>query len=78
MSRTKSGGPADVHPPVLLRIEKGEPDLSEVAAVIAVLLPRLTAAAPASLRPARAVARWRRPERTRHFQGPRTWHAGTR
>ncbi|MFF3753456.1 acyl-CoA carboxylase epsilon subunit [Streptomyces sp. NPDC002018] len=66
--------------PLLLRIEKGEPDLLELGAVTAVLLQRLTAPAPETggRARARAVARWRRPERSRDFPGPRTWQDSPR
>ncbi|MFD3701221.1 acyl-CoA carboxylase epsilon subunit [Streptomyces sp. NPDC058646] len=62
--------------PHLLRIEKGSPDASELAALTAVLLARAAAAGaePDDVsRRQRAVARWRRPERAAGFAGPRSW-----
>ncbi|MFE4171438.1 acyl-CoA carboxylase subunit epsilon [Streptomyces sp. NPDC056909] len=73
-----SDGPARAYAPLLLRIEKGEPDLHELGAITAVLLQRLTAAAPETEGRARAAARWRRPERSRDFPGPRTWQDSPR
>ncbi|MEU4076441.1 acyl-CoA carboxylase subunit epsilon [Streptomyces venezuelae] len=58
----------------LFRVEKGAPSAEELAAVTAVLLARTQetqAPAPA----ARPVAGWRRLERARGFDGPRTWHS---
>jgi hypothetical protein len=67
----------NAEPPVLLRIEKGEPDLTEIGALTAVLYARLrsTVDPPA---PARVAARWRRPERLASFTDPRTWRNTTR
>ena len=67
-------------PPLLLRVEKGQPDLVELAALAAVLrarsaVLRAQAAAPAEpvARPSSPKARWRRPERGQGFAGARTW-----
>ncbi|MEU6918099.1 acyl-CoA carboxylase subunit epsilon [Streptomyces olindensis] len=62
---------------VLLRIEKGDPDAHEVAAVTAALLQRLTARPAEPDPPCRARAGWRRPERSPGFRGPRTWQDTT-
>jgi hypothetical protein len=65
----------------LFRIEKGSPAPEELAALAAVLLSR---AAPADdgpggpSGPRRAVAPWRRPERARGFDGPRSWQGAGR
>ncbi|WP_406257376.1 acyl-CoA carboxylase subunit epsilon [Streptomyces chartreusis] len=78
------GGPAGGDPdrayaPVLLLIEKGEPSPLEIGVITAVLFQRLTAlsppetAGPAGEGQARPAARWRRPERSQGFAGPRTW-----
>ncbi|MFJ3705780.1 MULTISPECIES: acyl-CoA carboxylase epsilon subunit [Streptomyces] len=63
----------------MLRIEKGGPDLLEIGAVTAVLLRRLGAgASPEPGVRTTARARWRRPERSRDYPGPRTWQDDTR
>ncbi|MER5964962.1 acyl-CoA carboxylase subunit epsilon [Streptomyces sp. NPDC002057] len=67
-------------PAHLFRVEKGAPSAEELAAVTAVLLARTQEApGPAAPGPAapvsRSVAGWRRPERARGFDGPRTWHS---
>jgi hypothetical protein len=64
-------------PPVLLRIEKGDADLTEIGALTAILYARLksTVDSPA---PARTAAHWRRPERLASFTDPRTWRNNTR
>jgi hypothetical protein len=62
----------------LIRVEKGNLDPVELAALTAVLLVRAAAAGadPDDLsRRERAVARWRMPERAGGFQGPRTWQS---
>ncbi|MDT9687564.1 acyl-CoA carboxylase subunit epsilon [Streptomyces sp. P9(2023)] len=64
-----TGGPV----PALLRIEKGDPDPAELAAVTTALLTRLTAVAPRAEGQDRPRAAWRRPERSPGFRGPRTW-----
>ncbi|WP_435973396.1 acyl-CoA carboxylase subunit epsilon [Streptomyces sp. Qhu_M48] len=62
-------------PAHLFRVEKGAPSAEELAAVTAVLLAR-TQDAPVPAAPvSRSVAGWRRPERARGFDGPRTWHS---
>ncbi|MGW1884452.1 acyl-CoA carboxylase subunit epsilon [Streptomyces sp. NPDC001970] len=60
----------------LVRVERGNPDAEELAALTAVLLTRVAAvgAEPDDVsRRGRASTRWRRPERARGFRGPRTW-----
>lgn len=61
----------------LIRVERGSPDDAELAALTAVLLATAAAAegAPEEDSDAdRAVAPWRRPERSAgFFAGPRTW-----
>ncbi|MET7501760.1 acyl-CoA carboxylase subunit epsilon [Streptomyces microflavus] len=59
--------------PALLRIEKGDPDPAELAAVTTALLTRLTAEPPQAEEEDRPCASWRRLERAPGFQGPRTW-----
>ncbi|WP_156727224.1 acyl-CoA carboxylase subunit epsilon [Streptomyces apocyni] len=64
----------------LIRVVKGDPSAAELAALTAVLLSRAaqTGAEPDDVsRGQRAVARWRRPERTRGYTGPRTWRMGS-
>ncbi|WP_369147314.1 acyl-CoA carboxylase subunit epsilon [Streptomyces sp. R44] len=61
-------------PAHLVRVEKGAPSPEELAAVTAVLLARAQEPATAAAAP-RAVAGWRRLERTGGFDGPRTWHS---
>ena len=58
--------------PVLFRVEKGELDAGELAALAAVLYARAARTTEAAT-PARAVARWRRPERAPVFASPRAW-----
>ncbi|HEY0168689.1 MAG TPA: acyl-CoA carboxylase subunit epsilon [Jatrophihabitans sp.] len=61
---------------VLLRIEKGQPEADELAALVAVLSTgRATAAAaePAGCSP--PPAPWRTPDQAPHFDPPRTWQA---
>ncbi|PSL46016.1 acyl-CoA carboxylase epsilon subunit-like protein [Saccharothrix carnea] len=62
----------DPQPGLLLRVEKGEPDAVELAALAAVLQRRVAAVAVAEEAPRRS-ARWRRPERVAGFAGARTW-----
>ncbi|MFD7441333.1 acyl-CoA carboxylase subunit epsilon [Streptomyces sp. NPDC059909] len=60
----------------LVRVERGNPDPEELAALTAVLLTRAAAvgAEPDDVsRRERAMTHWRRPERARGFRGPRTW-----
>ncbi|WP_367044712.1 acyl-CoA carboxylase epsilon subunit [Streptomyces sp. Je 1-332] len=64
----------------LLRVERGNLDAAELAALTAVLLARAAAvgAEPDDVsRQQRAVAQWRRPERVGPFQGPRTWRSAS-
>jgi hypothetical protein len=62
----------DRQPELLLRVEKGEPDPVELAALAAVLRLRSGGEARSESAPRRA-ARWRRPERVTGFAGARTW-----
>ncbi|MFZ3500591.1 acyl-CoA carboxylase subunit epsilon [Streptomyces sp. NBC_01298] len=58
----------------LLKVEKGNAEPEELAAITAILLAR--AAATPEYAPAAAVgsqAGWRRLERTPGFRGPRSW-----
>ncbi|MET9956851.1 acyl-CoA carboxylase epsilon subunit [Streptomyces sp. NPDC006339] len=69
-----------------LRIEKGNPDATELAALTAVLLARTAAladAAPAADEtsehaPVRRTARWRRLERRTRTGTPRSWRDDAR
>lgn len=60
----------------MLRIEKGSPTEAELAAVVAVLLCGSGVVAETEA-DRRVVALWRRPERARGFQGPRSWRSGS-
>ncbi|WP_280727469.1 acyl-CoA carboxylase subunit epsilon [Kitasatospora sp. MAA4] len=65
----------------LLRLERGSLDAEELAALTAVLHTRAAALAcePTGMScKGRAVARWRRLERTFGFDGPRTWRGAVR
>ncbi|MEU1282574.1 acyl-CoA carboxylase epsilon subunit [Streptomyces sp. NPDC005805] len=72
---------SETHDAHLIRVHRGAPTADELAALTAVLLAG-TAAAGAEpedvSRRQRAVARWRRPERSTGFDGPRTWRGGGR
>ncbi|MET9075764.1 acyl-CoA carboxylase epsilon subunit [Streptomyces sp. NPDC004232] len=62
----------------VLRIEKGSPDATELAALTAVLLARAAAVNPEQEHaegpePARRTARWRRLERRTRAGTPRSW-----
>ncbi|KOG90337.1 acyl-CoA carboxylase subunit epsilon [Streptomyces varsoviensis] len=59
----------------VVRVEKGEADAEELAAVTAVLLARAAAdRGRANLpRPRRTTAGWRRLERTPGFRAPHSW-----
>lgn len=57
----------------LIRVERGRPDDTELAALTAVLLARSATADAEQHEPVRPVALWRRPERAAGFVGPRTW-----
>ena len=67
-------------PEPILRVEKGNPDGDELAALTVVLLARLAASAAADTEAYGRLSRagWRRPERAPGFQGPRTWRAARR
>ncbi|MCJ0872478.1 acyl-CoA carboxylase subunit epsilon [Streptomyces sp. AP-93] len=58
----------------LLKVEKGNAEPEELAAITAILLAR-AAAAPeeTSAAAVRSQAGWRRLERTPGFRGPRSW-----
>ncbi|MFE5301566.1 acyl-CoA carboxylase epsilon subunit [Streptomyces sp. NPDC056632] len=82
---TPAAGPADT----FLRIEKGSPDATELAALTAVLLARTAAlsgaGAEADAEPgegadprSRRTARWRRLERRTRTGTPRSWRDDTR
>ncbi|MFE9750523.1 acyl-CoA carboxylase epsilon subunit [Saccharothrix saharensis] len=64
-------GPAG-GPEWVLRVEKGDPDPVEVAALAAVLRLRVVVVSAGEAVPRRS-ARWRRPERVAGFAGARTW-----
>ncbi|WNI18242.1 acyl-CoA carboxylase subunit epsilon [Actinacidiphila sp. ITFR-21] len=59
----------------LVRVEKGNADPEDVAALTAILLARAAAgdAGPQQARPARSTAGWRRLERTPGFRAPHSW-----
>ncbi|GAA3394568.1 acyl-CoA carboxylase epsilon subunit [Streptomyces roseoviridis] len=69
-----------------LRVEKGNPDAVELAALTAVLLARTAALAgtapaadePADHAPVRRTARWRRLERRTRTGTPRSWRDDAR
>ncbi|MGW4781908.1 acyl-CoA carboxylase subunit epsilon [Streptomyces filamentosus] len=59
-----------------LRIERGSADPEELAALVAVLFSRMTAAEePDGVSEGRPVARWQRPERAPGHHTPRSWRA---
>ncbi|MEV1119736.1 acyl-CoA carboxylase epsilon subunit [Actinosynnema sp. NPDC049800] len=66
-------GGQDLRPELLLRVEKGDPDPVELAALAAVLRLRAAAVAVVEEEVPRRAARWRRPERVAGFAGARTW-----
>jgi hypothetical protein len=61
----------------LLRVEKGQADPEELAAITAVLLARANAQPDSTSHgagaAARSTARWRRLERTPGFRAPHSW-----
>jgi hypothetical protein len=59
--------------PVLFRVEKGELDADELAALTAVLYARVSEMDNPPPRPTRPTARWRRLERAPAFASPRAW-----
>ncbi|ROP35919.1 acyl-CoA carboxylase epsilon subunit [Saccharothrix texasensis] len=63
---------SDPLPALLLRVEKGDPDPVELAALAAVLRLRAAVVVVSEEVPRRS-ARWRRPERVAGFAGARTW-----
>jgi hypothetical protein len=73
---------SDTAPEQLLRIERGSPGPEELAALTAVLLARTATvgAEPDDHLSSghRPVARWRRLERARGFDGPRSWRGADR
>ena len=62
--------------PVFLRVEKGAPDLVELAVLTVVLVDRLTATADAERPPVRATAAWRSPGSAAGVPTPRSWRHG--
>lgn len=67
-------------PQSLVRVEKGEANEEELAAVTALLLARAAATArheqiPAADHTRTTKAGWRRLERARGFRAPNSWHA---
>ncbi|MET9607645.1 acyl-CoA carboxylase subunit epsilon [Streptomyces sp. NPDC006512] len=56
----------------LLKVEKGNAEPEELAAITAILLARAAATPEAASAPA-APAGWRRLERSRGFQAPHSW-----
>ncbi|MGW8380789.1 acyl-CoA carboxylase epsilon subunit [Streptomyces sp. ODS28] len=67
-------------PQSLVRVEKGEANEEELAAVTALLLARAAATArhaqiPAASRNRTTKAGWRRLERAPGFRAPTSWHA---
>jgi len=57
----------------LVRVERGEADAEEVAAVTAVLLARAAATSHRTPKPRRTTATWRRLERAPGFHAPHSW-----
>ncbi|MFC4030681.1 acyl-CoA carboxylase epsilon subunit [Streptomyces polygonati] len=58
----------------LVRVEKGQADAEELAALTAILLARAAAGeTPAPSVPVRSTAGWRRLERTPGFRAPHSW-----
>ncbi|KIF67802.1 hypothetical protein HY68_02735 [Streptomyces sp. AcH 505] len=57
----------------LLRVEKGQADPEELAAITAVLLARAAATPEAPAHQGRSTAGWRRLERTPGFRAPHSW-----
>ncbi|MFF1411812.1 acyl-CoA carboxylase subunit epsilon [Streptomyces sp. NPDC058289] len=57
----------------LLKVEKGNAEPEELAAITAILLARAAAAPEDTATAARSQAGWRRLERTPGFRGPRSW-----
>ncbi|HWM37419.1 MAG TPA: acyl-CoA carboxylase epsilon subunit [Streptomyces sp.] len=71
-------GTADVIDTRLVRVEKGQANDEELAAVTALLLARAAASArhaeiPAARDAGRSKAGWRRLERARGFRAPHSW-----
>jgi hypothetical protein len=56
-----------------VRVERGEADAEELAAVTAVLLARAAATNHHPPRPRRTTATWRRLERAPGFHAPHSW-----
>ncbi|GHI87204.1 acyl-CoA carboxylase subunit epsilon [Streptomyces xanthophaeus] len=57
----------------LLRVEKGNAEPEELAAITAILLARAAATPETSVRIPRSQAGWRRLERTPGFRAPHSW-----
>jgi hypothetical protein len=68
---------ASADPALLIRVEKGQADAAELAALTAVLLARAAALAHRTEGPehSRTTAGWRRPERLPDHRDPRGWQA---
>nr|AEM44226.1 SimX2-like protein [uncultured bacterium] len=60
-------------PPVRFRVERGNPDPDELAALAVVLLARCAAAPGEFAGEERRTATWRRPERAPGHRTPRSW-----
>ncbi|MFE9022961.1 acyl-CoA carboxylase subunit epsilon [Streptomyces sp. NPDC007808] len=60
-------------PEVFFRIEKGNPDAVELAALTAVLLTCGTPGPPAPVEPPRAAARWAGTVKSATHHTPRSW-----
>ncbi|MGW6705598.1 acyl-CoA carboxylase subunit epsilon [Streptomyces sp. NPDC054956] len=57
----------------LLKVEKGNAEPEELAAITAILLARAAAAPEAATSASRSQAGWRRLERTPGFRAPHSW-----
>ncbi|MFB6516842.1 acyl-CoA carboxylase subunit epsilon [Streptomyces sp. NPDC056401] len=57
----------------LLKVEKGNAEPEELAAITAILLARAAAPEDTATAAASSQAGWRRLERTPGFRGPRSW-----
>ncbi|MEU9106500.1 acyl-CoA carboxylase subunit epsilon [Streptomyces xanthophaeus] len=57
----------------LLRVEKGNAEPEELAAITAILLARAAATPETAVRTPRSQAGWRRLERTPGFRAPHSW-----
>ncbi|MFD8985901.1 acyl-CoA carboxylase subunit epsilon [Streptomyces sp. NBC_00809] len=57
----------------LLKVEKGNAEPEELAAITAILLARAAATPEEAVTTRRSQAGWRRLERSRGFQAPHSW-----